>query len=167
MVIIRTLLTCLLAITTVFGGTPRIGCMCSNGDIHATCPRLGQTESTVRSASCCSLPVHSSESVQGAKKSCCGIPRKSDCCCSDKENPLQHFPQLTSVDCHCTPVLISSNIGNVSKLFDMHDMHEMVAVICVDVTECLAPVCIQALVSDRLKIRPPLDLILLNQRWLI
>lgn len=155
------LLTILILLpVTVVSGMPLVGCRCSNGEVHLSCPKLRaeQQKSATNTALCGTLKPAAQQSCCGDEPGCCGSkssesPSEGESCCAP--------------GCRCTPVLLTAEIGPKLTKVCLPDVVQL------DLATITAASSIQlhsvpvGLSCVESKPDVPIDIVLLFERFLI
>lgn len=158
------LLTILILLpVTVLSGMPYVGCRCSNGEVHLSCPKLRAKQSQKASDStvCCVTQTPSTEN------SCCAGNQSTSCCKSKGKTVPGEGESCCADGCRCTPVLITAEVGPKLAKVSVPDLvHNGLA----NLSAVTGILVIVSRVDGRcIESKPdlPIDLIVLFERFLV
>lgn len=163
MYLFRLLTILILLPVTVLSGMPRVGCRCSNGEVHLSCPKLRAEQSKRASdaTACCD------SQKPAAQKSCCGGKQSTGCCGSNSRKSPNEDESCCEAGCRCTPVLLKTEVAlKLAKAcvpdLAQHDLANTSVTASLLVRVARIEIC-------RIEAKPdvPIDLVVLYERFLI
>lgn len=158
------LLTILILLpVTVVSGMPLVGCRCSNGEVHLSCPKL-RAEQSQKASAATALCGTQRPAVQ---QSCCGDEQNTGCCGSKSGELPSEGESCCAPGCRCTPVLLTAEIGpKLTKVClpdaVQLDLANIAAASSIQLR--IVPVGVSCVES---KPDVPIDIVLLYERFLI
>ncbi len=99
--VLRQLLIGALLPLVVWSGVPQTACLCSNGEIHFSCPKLSQQKSA-NAKSCCGQDCCQADSNLDGHASCC-----------QSEPGQSEEPSVRAVGCRCSLLMLAGESATV------------------------------------------------------
>lgn len=158
----RFLTILILLPVTVAIGTPLVGCRCSNGEVHLSCPKLRAEQSQKTAAAKTGCGTQSRPSL----KSCCSGKKNTSCCGSKSGKSSNEGQSRCAAVCHCTPVVLTVEIGPKLTKVSLPDGFSNLANLATAAGNLVRDVSIDI---SRVQSKPdvPIDIVLVYERFLI